>query len=606
MNTGIADTPQVEQWRKELGDRWNPDAGYLKRPVEWVRDKPEEFLWSKQREILESVRDNRYTAVHSAHDLGKSMVASRAITWWIDSHPVGSAFVVSTAPTAAQVSAILWREIGKTVDKAHLAGKVNRAGYPQWFIGNELVGYGRKPADYEDSAFQGIHARYVLIIIDEACGVAKQLFDAVDSLATNEFARVLAIGNPDDPGSHFANVCKPGSDWNVIHLDGLRSPNITKARVIGYKSAGYGYENPKYPLLAALMEAENIPYSTEKIPANLNDMLISELWIEERIRRWGGIAKDAHLNYSPDELRDIVRRRCAGSSLFSAKVRGIFPTEGTTGVIPIGWVTQAVNRWHDMMEERDRRIRDENNPNYPWSMLKNGAGRKIIGVDVAGEGEDETVIAVRYGSIILPLERYKMTDTIETADYAAAHMHEPGSMAVVDVIGIGSGVYDTLRKYKRDNTVLGNAIKFNASAATNKVDAIHEFRFRNDRSAAWWRMRELLDPARGANICLPDDERLIEELVAVQYKHLVGGIIAVEPKDEIRKRIGRSTDSADAVIQSCWIEGNPEPYETVEWQNKNGSGVVGYAGYDPFTDRDFGVSPGFNRPDTALDDWINS
>ncbi len=31
----------------------------------------------------------------------------------------------------------------------------------KWYIGNELVAYRRKPADYDPAAFQGIHARYV-------------------------------------------------------------------------------------------------------------------------------------------------------------------------------------------------------------------------------------------------------------------------------------------------------------------------------------------------------------------------------------------------------------------------------------------------------------
>ena len=65
----------------------------------------------------------------------------------------------------------------------------------KWYIGQELVGYGRKPADYDQPAFQGIHARYVLVIIDEAGGVPKSIFDAVDVLATNIDARVVAVGN---------------------------------------------------------------------------------------------------------------------------------------------------------------------------------------------------------------------------------------------------------------------------------------------------------------------------------------------------------------------------------------------------------------------------
>jgi hypothetical protein len=35
-------------------------------------------------------------------------------------------------------------------------------------------------------------------------------------LATSSNGRVLAIGNPDDPSSPFAQICKPRSGWNVV------------------------------------------------------------------------------------------------------------------------------------------------------------------------------------------------------------------------------------------------------------------------------------------------------------------------------------------------------------------------------------------------------
>lgn len=577
----------------ELAELWNPRKSYLHRPIEWCEDVTKGYLWKSQREIFESIRDNRYTAVHAAHGLGKSALAARAIAWWIAVHPPGDAFVVSTAPSAAQVAAILWRELAKLHSDNDLIGKLTRAGYPQWWIGNELVGYGRKPSDYEESAFQGIHARYVLIVIDEACGVVRHLFDAVDALATNQHARVLAIGNPDDPGSHFASVCKPDSDWHVFHLDALRSPNFTKAAVIGHKSDGFGYANPRFPLTWALMRAEQIPFSTEQIPYELVDLLTGPLWVEERIRRWAGFTKDSHLAYAPDELETVVRRRCAASPLFQAKVRGVFPTEGTTGVIPLGWVQQAVNRWHDIFDGYDGR---------KTSLLAADPGRRVLGVDIAHGGEDETVFALRYGNIIEKLMKFQIADTMEVADNVAQYLHEPGSVAVVDVIGIGAGVYDALRRYRNESLIVGQPWPFNAAAQSQKVDLIGEFRFRNDRAAAWWHFRELLDPSRGSNIALPDDERLIEELVAVQYKHNVGGIIQIEAKDDIRKRLGRSTDSADAVIQAFWIDGKPANFESFEFAKRNTSAVVPYSGYNPFTDEDFGATPGIGGTGS---DWMH-
>jgi hypothetical protein len=135
---------------------------------------------------------------------------SRLALWWIDVHPPVEAFVVTTAPTTPQVEAILWRYMGNAHKKGGLPGRITHDA--KWYIGNELVAYGRKPAAYDPAAFQGIHARYVLVIIDEAGGVPKSIFDAVDALATNIEARVVAVGNPDDPPSHFAIICKPGSE----------------------------------------------------------------------------------------------------------------------------------------------------------------------------------------------------------------------------------------------------------------------------------------------------------------------------------------------------------------------------------------------------------
>lgn len=560
------------------------DIDDLVNPVGWV-EKQGEFMWSQQRAIMESVRDNRYTAVHSAHDMGKSFIASRTIAWWIAAHPVGSAFVVSTAPSAAQVSAIMWREVTKIHKKAELIGRITRAGYPQWYIDGELVGYGRKPADYEQSAFQGIHAQFVLVVIDEACGVAKHLYDAVDSLATNDHARVLAIGNPDDPASHFSSVCKPDSGWNVIHLDGLRSPNMTHERVVGDDE-----DAPKFPLLKALMEAEAIPYSTEEVPDYLRDMLVTERWIEERIERWCGVPSRLAESLPAAELRELVRNRANGSNLFTAKVRGIFPTSASEGIIPLGWIQRAVERWKDL-NDRDSDV--------PASLKAHVPGPLIIGVDVARSGDDETCLAYRYGSYVPRLERMRVSDTTEIADRVAASMHEPGAMAVVDVIGIGSGVYDLLRRYRNSGMIPGESIPFNASTQSHRADKLGQFKFRNDRAAAWWNLRELLDPAFGSKLALPDDEYLIEELAAPKFSHFMGGTMVVESKDDIKRRIGRSTDSADAVIAAFWVHGPTDtemiPYDkrTERYQGRQTRGqVFNYEGFEEFTEADMFASMG--------------
>jgi hypothetical protein len=63
-----------------------------------------------------------------------------------------------------------------------------------------------------------------LVIIDEAGDVLKSIFDTVHALATTVDARVVAVGNPDDPPSHFATICRPGSVWHVETISAFDTP----------------------------------------------------------------------------------------------------------------------------------------------------------------------------------------------------------------------------------------------------------------------------------------------------------------------------------------------------------------------------------------------
>ena len=491
---------------------------YVRQPVQWATDKLDVFLWSKQRAIIDSIRDNRYTAAPSCHDSGKSFDAAVASEWWIDSHPIGEAFVVSTAPSAPQVSAILWREIQKLHRKGELRGVINMGGAPEWKIDKELVAYGRKPADYNaDTGFIGIHSLYPLIIVDEASGIPKPLWDAVDSLATNDNARVLAIGNPDDSASHFKTICQPGSGWNIIKIDGLQTPNFTERAVLEVSNTeGCGD-------LYAFMVENNIPFATEEIPDDLRPRLLGVRWVAERMKRWG-VFKD------PDT------GLWKTSALWDAKVRADFPTDATEGVIPLGWVEAAIRRWLDF--------------NAAGADPNEIPGVRKFSCDVARFGSDETAIAEKQGHYVVSVERIGHQDTMTTANRLKAKLERHIQSSVnVDVIGVGAGVVDRLRE-------LGmNVMAFNASAKTSRKDKTGEFTFLNTRSAAWWRLRELLDPSDPTtNLMLPPDERLKEDLTAPRWKVAPGAHIVVEPKDQTIRRLGHSPDTGDAVVMLMWNE----------------------------------------------------
>lgn len=225
-------------------ERWAQD------PASWVHDRLNQMVWSKQQEIMESVRDNRKTAVRSCHSSGKSHTAALIVSWWLDAHPPGEAFVVTTAPTFAQVRAILWRYIRRLHKSAGLPGRVNQT---EWLLDDELVAFGRKPADTDDSSFHGIHAPYVLVILDEACGVPESLWIGAEAITTGPWCRILAIGNPDNSATQFFKVSQPGSGWNAIRISAYDTPNFTG----------------------------------EKVPEVVAASLISKEWAEEKEQEWG-------------------------------------------------------------------------------------------------------------------------------------------------------------------------------------------------------------------------------------------------------------------------------------------------------------------------------
>ncbi len=223
---------------------------YGSDPVGWARERLKQPPWSRQAEVMEAVRDYRRVAVQSGHGVGKSFLAAEVACHWLDTHPPGEAFVVTSAPTFPQVRAILWRYIRRMHAAGDLPGRVNQT---EWLIDEELVAFGRKPSDYSEAAFQGLHAPYVLVILDEAGGIKPHLWVAADALTTNDGCRLLAIGNPDNPASEFRRVCAPGSGWRVIKISAFDSPNLTG----------------------------------EPVAPKVAQALVSSAWVEEKREEWG-------------------------------------------------------------------------------------------------------------------------------------------------------------------------------------------------------------------------------------------------------------------------------------------------------------------------------
>lgn len=200
-------------------------------------------------------------------------------------------------------------------------------------------------------------------------------------------------------------------------------------------------------------------------------------------------------------------------------------------VIPTSWILQAETRWQ-MMQKPDLSLRS-------------------MGVDPARGGKDDFCIAKLYGTWFdepILEAGVSTSDGYEGAGLVLDNIDEGAKPIIgVDGIGIGSSVYDILKPR------LGNDVRsINVGSGSEEKTKDGKFSFANLRAETWWKFREALDPNSGENIALPPIRRLRQELRSPHYS-IVGGKIKVEKKADIRKRIGRSTDAADAVLMAWHV-----------------------------------------------------
>jgi phage terminase large subunit len=202
------------------------------------------------------------------------------------------------------------------------------------------------------------------------------------------------------------------------------------------------------------------------------------------------------------------------SYFYDVRVRGEFSREESNAVLPLGLVTAAAERHADVSRD----------------------GPLCIGVDVARFGADDSSMVPRRGNWTGPVEIHHGSDNVEIAGrtLALAELHRrPGERVSVRVdTSSGGGVADILRRHPTVDVV-------DVMAQEKATDSQYSRR----RDELWFAMRRWL---RDGGIA-PGDDRLIADLTAPTYDWDESGRIKVESKRELRKRLGRSTDRADAL-----------------------------------------------------------
>jgi hypothetical protein len=470
--------------------------------------------------------------------VGKSFLAALLACWWVDVHEIGTAFVATTAPSAEQVSTIIFREIkalhirsrarAKEQNNPMLAlpGRVTEDN--AWKIdvdGQSItVAKGRKPPDNKsEDAFQGLHAEYVLSIGDEACGLSESMIDALSNITSNETSRRLLIGNPTDPRSYFGTIFKEqgGTEgaWHLIGISVMDNPNFH----------GKGLCDESCPR-----------------------------WADHRNKTAGLGHNAAMLRSLSDQSFVDDKRKEYGeeSARYIARVLGEFAFEAGSNLFSDYDLAQAEN-CHVMPD-----------PEKPY---------RVFGVDIARMGADKTVVYMAERGFVMAIddetgeptgglilddegepipglklrliaewhqkpfvnrteEDGRVTGGTAEAIYALALQYGVSEVRI-DASGMGHGVIDPLYGMFHNEFTIVEVMGGGASPDKRS--------YFNNRAYQYSEMRRTA--FQGTLDLDPKDTTLIDELAGIQYFFAQqGGGLQIESKESMKKRGVKSPDFADA------------------------------------------------------------
>lgn len=158
-----------------------------------------------QKEALRAIVEDDRVSIRSGHGVGKTAFLAWIIIWWmlLKTEPR----IACTAPTAHQLSDVLWGEIAKWSKllpealKAELDVKADRVEATRERL--EYYCVARTARKEQPEAFQGFHAPDMLFIVDEASGVDDIIFEVGEGAMSTVGAKTLMVGNPTRTSGHF-------------------------------------------------------------------------------------------------------------------------------------------------------------------------------------------------------------------------------------------------------------------------------------------------------------------------------------------------------------------------------------------------------------------
>lgn len=474
---------------------WSPAheiPRYRKDPCAFAKEVLHMDLAPYQQKVLNLLVEKHRVCFRSLHGAGKTTIAAAAILWFV------AVFEECKVPTTAsawrQLTDFLWPEVHKWANTADWwrVGLKIRPGKElmklRLEIGDSENRFAFAISSNDEAKIEGAHSAAILYVFDEAKVIVPAIWDAAEGALGTENAYALALSTPGDSTGRFYDIQT---------------------------------DREKYQAWAIVVATID-----EVIAAGRTTLE----WLQTRAREWG-----------------------VESVMYKRRALGQFAEDTGDTLIPLHHIERAQERWHVLNDTVKKYVADGMEQDEAEQLV--WGDQTHVGCDPARFGNDKTGWALRFGDYIRKVERTDQQDTMQTCGKLVNFMKGNTAVAHIDVNGLGAGVYDRfneiwkegdLRKPKEEKIP---AVPINTANGTKAHDKSGQMSFNRLRDYLWWRMRELLEDEEGS-IALPPDESLMKDLVSPKWSTTSSGKVRVEEKIEVKKRLGRSTDTGDAVIMA--------------------------------------------------------
>lgn len=147
-----------------------------------------------QMDVLNDIACKPKVSVRSGQGVGKTALEAGVIIWFLTCRPYAK--IIATAPTMQQLYDVLWAEVAKWLNHSLVKDMLKWTKTKIYMIGDEERWFATAKTATKPENMQGFHEDHMLIIVDEASGVADPIMEAILGTLSGDDNKLLMCGNP--------------------------------------------------------------------------------------------------------------------------------------------------------------------------------------------------------------------------------------------------------------------------------------------------------------------------------------------------------------------------------------------------------------------------